>query len=100
MKTIIEDAMVARKLDDFAQKGYTENFKVNAFGKLEDAAGKLFKPQDVRLDEIQRLENTGNSSNSVVFYALQTNTGAKGCLVSVYTANESREISEFMNQVK
>ncbi len=68
--------------------------------KSTSILNKTIKPDEVRLDELQRLENTGNSSDATVFYALQTNTGIKGCLVNVYKVNESQEISEFMNLVQ
>jgi hypothetical protein len=100
METHFDETMMLRSLDDLAKRGYTIDFTVTDNGFLDDGKGHTFKPAEVQLDELQRFESTGNSSDSRVLYALKTNSGVKGRLVNAYSINESSNITQFMDKVK
>ena len=91
---------MVKSLSELAKKGYTLNFKVNDDGVLEDGNGRIFMAKEVQLDQMQCFDLTGVANDAKVLYALHTNSGLKGRLVNGLYANESEQISEFMNQVK
>ena len=89
-----------RKLDELTRNGYTVNFKVNGDGALDDGNGNTFTPSEVQIDDLQRYENTGISSDAKVLYALKTDSGLQGRLVNGLAENESKQISEFIDKGK
>ncbi len=100
MKIKMDDTMMVRKLDELTRNGYTINFKVNNEGVLVDGNGNTFAPSEVQIEDSQRFENTGISSDAKILYVLKTDSGLKGRLVNGLAENESKQISAFIDKVQ
>ncbi|HKJ42378.1 MAG TPA: hypothetical protein VKA27_09800 [Sunxiuqinia sp.] len=86
-------------VEDLKKKGYTHNFWVNKYGKLEEHTAKFFPPSEVELHSFHRFEGNTNPDDMSIVYAVQTNTGLKGTVVDSFGTDGSAVTSEFMNHV-
>ncbi len=89
-----------QSLDEFGEKGYKDRFDVLSSTSLRTSKGKEYKPEELAINEIKRIENKENQSQKVVIYAIVSNTGEKGILIDNYGEKGTKEINEFLLKVE
>jgi hypothetical protein len=88
-------------MDRLAQKGFTEQFRVEK-GRLVslNESKKKYKAKDVLAVNFFRFEGISNPDDMSVLYAIETTDGVKGTLVDAYGLYADEETGEFMKEVE
>lgn len=82
------------------QRGFNSHFRLNN-GKMQDIfTGRIYDFDDMTLVEHHRFEGIPSGGESSVIFALKTNDGNKGIIVSTYGIYLQRDLINFLQQVK
>lgn len=73
-------------LNDLKERGFTYDFNLISHGLESKVEGEtiVLSPAEFAIEEIYRFEGMTNPSDSSVLYAITSNGGLKGTLVSAY----------------
>lgn len=82
------------------RKGYEENFEVTEEGLRAPSKEKHYQPKEVKIDNFYRFEGASDPADNSVLYAITTNDGVRGMLVSAYGAYANDEDDKFIKQVE
>ena len=61
---------------------------------------KFYRPADMEIVEYHRFEGISNPSDMSIVFAIETNDGNKGIVVSTYGMYAEMKMVEFMDKVK
>ncbi len=81
-------------------EGYTENFVIKEVGLQAPTSGKLYNPDEVKINSFYRFEGESDPADNAIVYAVETNDGIKGILVDSYGAAASQKVSKFITEVE
>ena len=82
-------------LTGLKQRGYTEDFNLDAYCLDCPSLSLRLHPEDFTIDEYYRFEGDSNPDDSSIIYAISSTSGVKGILVDaygMYAANLSEEM--------
>lgn len=82
-----------------SDRGYTENFRINAFGLTTEDEKSVYNPQDIRITNFYRFEGNSNPDDSSILYLIETGDRKKGTLIDAYGVYADSMISNFIRQV-
>jgi hypothetical protein len=74
----------AAALDQLAQRGFREGFRVVEGGLQTITTGKVLQPTELVIREAYRFEGVSDPDDMAVVYALATTTGVQGALVDAF----------------
>ncbi len=83
-----------------ASEGYTEIFVYTNEGLKSTSNQEVFKAADLKIVKHYRYEGTTDPADMTIIYAIQTNTGLKGTVVTGYGPNSEPGIAEFFTYVE
>lgn len=81
-------------------EGYTENFIVKAVGMEAPSSGKLYVPEEVKINSFYRFEGESDPADNAIVYAIETKDGLRGILIDSYGAEASQKMSKFISEVE
>jgi hypothetical protein len=88
---------VMEALHDFRSKGFLIDFNLEE-NCIACAQGK-FHENDFRIIEIYRYEGNSNPDDETTVYAIESNSGIKGVLVTGYGINTGKCSQEILNKL-
>lgn len=80
------DTLIER-LEELKERGYTYDFNLTAHSlelHKDDGIRLNLSPEDFNIVEVYRFEGMSNPSDTSILYAIESNDGLKGTLVSSY----------------
>lgn len=77
-------ATVTEALNQLANKGYHVNFRLEGNGITCDEGS--YSPENFEINEVYRYEGPTDPADEATVYAIESNTGIKGVLVTGYGA--------------
>jgi hypothetical protein len=81
--------------------GYTENFVAKDKGLEAPTTKKIYKPEQVKIDNFYRFEGESDPADNAIVYAIETNDGVKGMLVDSYGGPYANQlVSKFITEVE
>ncbi len=86
------------KLQELEKEGYTEQF-VFANGVLKDSNGQTYQAGDLKILKEFRFEGESNPDDMSILYALESDKGNKGTVVTAY-GTYADELAAFMKDVE
>lgn len=89
---------LSARLKELEDKGYDQQFVV-ANGVMRDSSGKTYEASDLKITEEYRFEGESNPDDMSILYAVESNSGTKGTVVSAYGTYVD-EAAEFMKDVE
>jgi hypothetical protein len=87
-------------LNKLVLDGYTENFKVSEVGLLSLEHEKMYKPEQIQVNNFFRFEGISDPADNSILYAIETNDGIKGTLTDAYGPYADPNVSKFMKEVE
>src|SRR5437868_1520764 len=92
---------LSESLQVLVEQGYTENFTPKR-DHLECCSGKYkFFPEDIRVDEMLRFENTSDPDDQSIIYAISSvSQGIKGIYVESYGIYQDDLSYEMLQRLK
>ncbi len=88
---------LSTKIKELEKKGFDQEL-VFANGTLKDKTGKTYQATDLKILEEHRFEGESDPGSMSILYALQSNSGVKGTVVTAY-GTYADELAEFMVDV-
>lgn len=82
------------------EKGYTENFKVDAKGLTSVDEKNYYSPEDISITNFYRFEGYSDPHDNCILYLISTTDGKKGTLIDAYGADADAKISNFIRDVE
>ena len=79
-------------LSDLKKKGYEDDFATESFCLYCSDLDMRLDPEDIHVDEIDRVEGNSNTRDSTTVYAISTSAGVKGTLVVDADGAQSAEL--------
>lgn len=80
-------ATVTEALNQLEKKGYTINYRLSDIGIVCDEG--TFSPEQFDIVEVYRYEGQTDPADQATVYAIESNTGLKGVLVTGYGATSN-----------
>jgi hypothetical protein len=91
---------MAVKTEALREKGFTEEFQICQEGLKALNSGKIYQPQDLKIQEHFRFEGISDPDDMAVMYVVKTNDGLKGTIIDAFGLYANPELSEFMKEVE
>ncbi len=86
-------------MNQLRNKGYVEDFTVDAKGIKTTGIKKHYKPEQVTIENFYRFEGDTDPGDSAILYAIETNDGLRGLLTDSYGPYADSVISSFILRV-
>lgn len=87
-------------ISSLQKEGHNKDFDVNKEGHLILlGSNKEYTANEVEILKIYRFEGMSNPGDSAILYLLKTKDGLSGTIIDSYGAENSTQITEFMNQM-
>lgn len=87
-------------IEELKKQGYTNEFKIKNKKLLDLKTRKSYLPDQMTIVEQHRFEGMSNPSDMSILFALETEDGEKGTVVSSYGPYADINLFEFLNQVE
>ncbi|OWY25456.1 phosphoribosylpyrophosphate synthetase [Sphingobacteriales bacterium UPWRP_1] len=87
-------------LADLKKRGYTLDFNLKENCIVCQSQNLTLQPAEFEIAEVHRFEGMSNPDDSSVLYAVTSNTGLKGVLVSAYGVYAEGMTAEMMEKLK
>jgi hypothetical protein len=81
-------------------KGYTYDFNLKENRLNCTAAGRQLSPQEFEVTEVYRFEGMTSPDDSSILYAIESNDGIRGTLVSAYGVYADAVSNEMMAKLE
>ena len=93
---------VVHAVEGLKQRGYITEFKLDKESNRMQSlkSKKFYRPADMEIVEYHRFEGISNPSDMSIVFAIETNDGNKGIVVSTYGMYAEMKMVEFMDKVK
>ena len=82
------------------EQGFKEEFLISETGLQSIKTKEIFQPQDVKIIKHYRFEGTTDPADECIVFAIATNTGLKGSIVSGYGPQSDVTLDNFMKIVE
>lgn len=86
-------------INKMVAEGYTEDFKIAEAGLLSLHDEKLYKPDEVQVNNFYRFEGASDPADNSILYAIETNDGVRGTLTDAYGPYADPQVTKFMEEV-
>jgi len=90
----------SRCMEIVAEKGFTEQFRVDGKDLFCVNNQKTYTPGDVKVVNFYRFEGISNPDDMSVIYAIETSDGRKGTLTDAFGLYADSAVGEFMTAVE
>ncbi len=86
-------------LEQYVNKGYSENFRVED-NKLKSSNAKFeFLPKQVKIVAEHRYEGMSNPSDQSILYVIEAGKNCKGTIINSYGPTSNLEVHEFIESI-
>jgi hypothetical protein len=83
------------------QRGYEENFIAMEGGLEAPSNNKVYRPEDVKINDFYRFEGESDPADNAICYAIETTDGIKGVVIDAYGGgNGDLYVSKFIAEVQ
>jgi hypothetical protein len=89
-----------RCVQRLAEKGYTDQYRVEKGRLISTKTKKKYKAKDVMAANFFRFEGISDPDDMSILYAIETDDGNRGTLVDAYGLYADDDTSEFMKEVQ
>jgi hypothetical protein len=89
---------VSKALNQLRQRGFTTDFNLEE-NCISCKHGK-FNAEDLKIVEVYRYEGDSDPGDEATVYAIESNSGIKGVLVTGFGANTDPAASEILRKLK
>jgi len=72
----MEAASVSEAVEELGARGYTACFRAEADGIRATGSDRLFAPEELVIDDLERFEGISNPDDEAVVFALRSRDGA------------------------
>lgn len=86
-------------LNQYQQKGYTVNFRVEDHKLIASGEDVSFSPEQVSIVAEHRYEGMSNPSDQSILYVIKTVGDYKGTIINAYGPTANLEVHEFMESI-
>jgi hypothetical protein len=94
-----EPTTLAGVMEDMAERGFTEHFKVEN-GRLRAVGkGERFSPDRVVVTEYYRFEGVSDPDDMAILYGIETRNGIRGTLTDAFGFYADARVGAFMSNV-
>lgn len=91
---------VAHATKGLRERGFKDEFKLEDPQKMKNLTTEtIYKPDDMVIVEFHRFEGISNPSDMSIVFAVETNDGRKGVVISTYGVYANMKLVEFMDKV-
>lgn len=92
---------VAHATQGLRRRGFKDEFKLLDERTMENLQnGARYKPEQMSIVEYHRFEGMSNPSDMSIVFAVESNDGRKGVIISSYGTYANIKLVEFMDKVK
>jgi hypothetical protein len=91
---------LATVTNELVLDGYNENFMVEKNGLHAAGKEKIYKPEDVKINNFYRFEGESDPADNAILYAIETNDGKKGTLTDAFGPYSDINITKFIANVE
>ena len=93
---------VVHAVEALKKRGFTGEFILDAENhRMRNLkSGKNYRPEDMKIVEYHRFEGASNPSDMSIVFAIESDDGNKGIVVSSYGMYADMKLVEFMDKVK
>ncbi|WP_179345922.1 hypothetical protein [Winogradskyella ursingii] len=83
-------------LEQYLNKGYTENFRVENKKLIASNKTSEFSPTQVKIVAEHRYEGMSNPSDQSILYVIETENNCKGTIINSYGPTANLDINDFI----
>lgn len=92
---------VAHATEALRKRGFKDEFKLQGKMRMRNLNNKkAYAAKDMYIIEYHRFEGMSNPSDMSIVFAVETNDGRKGIIISSYGMYANMELVEFLDKVK
>lgn len=95
-----EEKTLSLVMNKVSADGYDKEFKLEDKMMTLGDGTKKYSPEDLTITKSYRFEGESNPDDMAVLYLIHTNDGEKGMLIDAYGTYSSRDLSDFLREVK
>lgn len=93
-----EETTLSMAINDAAGKGFKEEFRLE--NGLVTLGTRSYQANELVITKHYRFEGESNPDDMAVLYLIRTNDGNKGIIIDAYGTYSSRDLSDFLKNVK
>jgi hypothetical protein len=97
---LTEMTSLAECLEYLAEKGFTEQFRVEEGKLVASTDDNTYGPEQVKAVNFYRFEGNSNPDDTSILYAIETNDDRKGTLTDAYGMYADPEVGEFVQAME
>ena len=90
---------LASAVDDLAQSGFREHFRVKAGRLLGLESGKAFSAAELVIRSYHRFEGVSDPDDMAIVYAIESRSGVRGALVDAFGVYADPEVGALLERV-
>jgi hypothetical protein len=87
-------------INSLTRNGYETQFKIVRGGLKSLSTEKVFRPDEVKINNFFRFEGESDPADNSILYAIETNSGEKGTLTDAYGIYNDANVSAFIKEVE
>lgn len=91
---------MSEALKNLYNLGYSTNFTLEGDTLRTTDTSESFKASDLSIVDSYRFEGESDPDDMAVLYVVESNTGRKGTLVDAFGTYASKELGDFINEIK
>ncbi len=92
---------VAHATQALRKRGFKDEFKLQGKMRMRNLNNKnTYKASDMYIVEYHRFEGMSNPSDMSIVFAVETEDGSKGIIISSYGMYADMELVEFLDKVR
>lgn len=95
-----EEKTLSLVMNKVAKQGYEKEFNLDKDKMFLAGGDKEYYPADLTITKSYRFEGDSNPDDMAVLYLIHANDGEKGMLIDAYGTYSSRDLSDFLKDVK
>jgi hypothetical protein len=108
MKTKLDKSVAGKEemrtlsscINSLTKNGYSAQFKVVRGGLKSLSTEKVFRPDEVKINNFYRFEGESDPADNSILYAIETSDGEKGTLTDAYGIYNDANVSNFIKEVE
>ncbi|MBO0591565.1 hypothetical protein I2486_09100 [Cellulophaga sp. E16_2] len=86
-------------IEEFQEKGYTHNFRINEGAMIDLETKKRYNPEDIFIKKEFRFEGMSNPSDMSILYIIETIDNSKGTVLANYSPSSDTSMAEFFKEI-
>ncbi len=95
-----EDLTLVDAVRILRREGFTCDFKFEEGKMVSCDSNVAYRPEEMKIIKVFRLEGASNPSDMSIVFAVETNRDEQGIIISSYGVYADMELIEFLNEVK